>query len=81
MVIVFAIVILALYIRMKRKRKLGILRLALPDTLQAGVIIGEGAVVMSRPEVTHDVSPYAVVGDVPARIITQRGLMKPLLIH
>lgn len=37
-----------------------------------GVEIGDGAVVLSRAVVTHNVPPYAIVGGVPARIIGYR---------
>lgn len=43
-------------------------------TILAGITIGEGAVVMAGAMVTHDVAPYTVVGGVPARVVTQRGL-------
>ena len=46
-------------------------------TILAGVTIGEGAVVMAGAMVTHDVPPYAVVGGVPARVISQRELTNP----
>lgn len=43
-------------------------------TILGGITIGEGAVVMAGAMVTHDVAPYTVVGGVPARVVTQRGL-------
>lgn len=46
-------------------------------TILGGVTIGKGAVVMSGAVVTRDVAPYAVVGGIPAREITQRQLKNP----
>ena len=46
-------------------------------TILAGVTIGEGAVVMAGAVVTKDVPPCAVVGGVPAKVITQRKLDNP----
>lgn len=37
-----------------------------------GVQVGDGAVVLSRAIVTKDVPPYAIVGGVPARVISYR---------
>jgi O-antigen/teichoic acid export membrane protein/acetyltransferase-like isoleucine patch superfamily enzyme len=42
-----------------------------------GVTIGQGAVVMAGAVVTKDVEPFAVVGGVPARQITERTLRNP----
>jgi acetyltransferase-like isoleucine patch superfamily enzyme len=46
-------------------------------TVLGGVTVGEGAVVMSGAMVTRDVLPYAVVGGVPAKVISQRSLTNP----
>jgi acetyltransferase-like isoleucine patch superfamily enzyme len=42
-----------------------------------GVTIGRGAVVMAGAVVTHDVEPFAVVGGVPARKVSERRLNEP----
>lgn len=42
-----------------------------------GVTIGQGAVVMAGAVVTKDVEPFAVVGGVPAKQITERMLREP----
>lgn len=42
-----------------------------------GVTIGQGAVVMAGAVVTKDVEPFAVVGGVPAKPITERNLRNP----
>jgi O-antigen/teichoic acid export membrane protein/acetyltransferase-like isoleucine patch superfamily enzyme len=42
-----------------------------------GVTIGQGAVVMAGAVVTKDVEPFAVVGGVPAKQITERTLRNP----
>jgi carbonic anhydrase/acetyltransferase-like protein (isoleucine patch superfamily) len=40
--------------------------------VQAGVTIGDGAVVATGAMVTKDVPPYAIVGGVPAKILKYR---------
>ena len=46
--------------------------IGLDVTIIGGVTIGDGAVVLTNAVVTKDVPPYAVVGGVPAKIITYR---------
>ena len=41
-------------------------------TILPGVSIGSGAVVAAGAVVTKDVAPYAVVGGIPARVLTVR---------
>lgn len=41
--------------------------------LMSGVCVGQGAVVAAGSVVTHDVSPFSVVGGVPARLLKLRG--------
>lgn len=41
-------------------------------TILGGVVVGQGAVLASGAVVTKDVPPYAVVGGVPARVISTR---------
>lgn len=43
-------------------------------TIQPGVTIGKGAIVAAGAVVTKDVSPYAIVGGVPAKPIGERRL-------
>lgn len=43
------------------------------STILPGVKIGKGAVVAAGAVVTRDVSPYAIVGGVPARVIGSRS--------
>lgn len=40
--------------------------------IMAGVTIGDGAIIGARSVVTKDVSPYSIVGGVPAKIIRKR---------
>lgn len=40
--------------------------------IMSGVHIGQGAVVAAGAVVTHDISPYAIVGGVPAKVIKYR---------
>ncbi len=42
-------------------------------TILPGVTVGKGAVIASGAVVTKDVSPYAVVGGVPAKFIKERS--------
>lgn len=46
--------------------------IAFEAVVLSGVTIGDGAVVMSRAVVTHDVEPYEIVGGVPARHVGWR---------
>ncbi len=46
-------------------------------TILGGVTIGEGAVVMAGAMVTRDVTPFAVVGGVPAKVVGNRELCDP----
>ena len=39
---------------------------------QAGVTIGDGAIIGTRAVVTKDVPPYSIVGGVPAKSIRKR---------
>lgn len=41
-------------------------------TIMPGVTIGDGAIIASKSVVTKDVSPYAVVGGNPAKVIRRR---------
>lgn len=41
-------------------------------TIMSGVHIGKGAVIASGAVVTKDVPPYAIVGGIPAKLITYR---------
>ena len=46
--------------------------IGLDVNLIGGVVIGDGAVVLSRAVVTKDIPPYAIVGGIPAKIIGYR---------
>lgn len=50
-------------------------------TILPGVSIGEGAVVASGAVVTKDVSPYALVGGVPAKFIRERSRNLKYTLH
>ncbi len=52
--------------------------LGIRANILGGVTIGEGAVVLARVMVTHDITPYAVVGGVPVKVIRQRELQQPV---
>ena len=41
-------------------------------TIMSGVRIGDGAVVANKALVTKDISPYTIVGGVPAKVIRKR---------
>ncbi|HLQ40334.1 MAG TPA: DapH/DapD/GlmU-related protein [Tetragenococcus sp.] len=40
--------------------------------IQAGITVGDGAVIASNAVVTKDIPPYAIVGGIPAKIIKYR---------
>ena len=40
--------------------------------IMAGVTIGDGAIIGARAVVTKDVSPYTIVGGIPAKSIRKR---------
>ncbi len=46
--------------------------LGVNSTVVAGVTVGRGAIVAAGAVVTADVSPYAIVGGIPARLIRNR---------
>ena len=41
-------------------------------TLIGGITIGDGAIVLANATVTKDVSPYSIVGGIPAKLIRKR---------
>ena len=50
-------------------------------TLVQGVKIGRGSIVATGSVVTKDVSPYSIVGGVPARLIKQRFSEEQIAVH
>lgn len=46
-------------------------------TILGGITIGRGAIVQAGAVVTQDIEPNAVVGGVPAKVLTTRALMNP----
>jgi maltose O-acetyltransferase len=45
--------------------------------IMPGIKIGDGAIIAAGAVVTKDVDPFAVVGGVPAKFISERGLKNP----
>ena len=46
-------------------------------TILPGVTVGKGAVVAAGAVVTEDVTPFAIVGGIPAKVIGERKLKVP----